>query len=55
MLTNGGRVLGVTAIGETVADARSRAYDAVSAISWPGAFSRSDIGYRAIAREAEAD
>ena len=55
VLTNGGRVLGVTAIGETVADARSRAYDAVSAISWPGAFSRSDIGYRAIVREAEAD
>ena len=52
VVTNGGRVLGVTAMGDTVAAAQSRAYEAVSAISWSGAFSRTDIGYRAVAREA---
>jgi phosphoribosylamine--glycine ligase len=43
LVTAGGRVLGVTALGGTLLEARSRAYRAVSAISWPGAHARSDI------------
>ncbi|MGM0577538.1 MAG: phosphoribosylamine--glycine ligase [Myxococcota bacterium] len=49
--TNGGRVLGVTALGDTVAAAAERAYEAVDHISWPGLQVRRDIGWRAIARE----
>jgi phosphoribosylamine---glycine ligase len=48
VLTNGGRVLGVTALGDTLHDAASRAYEAVDCISWPGAHFRSDIGWRAL-------
>jgi phosphoribosylamine--glycine ligase len=44
--TNGGRVLNVTALGRDVADARARAYDAISMISWPGMQYRRDIGAR---------
>ena len=44
----GGRVLGVTALGETVAAAQSRAYDAVARIDWPEGFCRRDIGWRAV-------
>ncbi|MCS2151021.1 phosphoribosylamine--glycine ligase [Scandinavium goeteborgense] len=51
VLTNGGRVLCVTALGETVADAQKRAYQLMQDIHWEGCFSRKDIGYRAIARE----
>jgi phosphoribosylamine--glycine ligase len=47
----GGRVLNVTARGRTVGDAQRAAYDAVAKIDWPGGFCRSDIGWRAIARE----
>jgi phosphoribosylamine--glycine ligase len=43
VVTSGGRVLGVTALGGTLAEARSRAYAAVDAISWPGVQRRSDI------------
>jgi phosphoribosylamine--glycine ligase len=46
----GGRVLDVTAIGENVAEARTRAYDAVKRIHWDGCFYRSDIGWRALGR-----
>ncbi|MFX8883408.1 phosphoribosylglycinamide synthetase C domain-containing protein, partial [Acinetobacter baumannii] len=46
----GGRVLGVSAIAATVAEARARAYRAVDAIDWPGGFCRRDIGWRALAR-----
>ena len=49
--TNGGRVLCVTALGDSVAQAQQRAYKVVDRISWPGAIVRRDIGYRAIARE----
>jgi phosphoribosylamine---glycine ligase len=49
--TTGGRVLCATALGDTVADAQRLAYEAVSGISWDGEFHRSDIGWRAIARE----
>ena len=51
LLANGGRVLNVTALGATVAEARDRAYRAVEDISWPDGFCRTDIGWRAIARE----
>ena len=39
------------ALGDTVAEAAGQAYDAVSSISWDGAYYRRDIGHRAIARE----
>lgn len=47
VLTAGGRVLNVTALGDSFAQARDRAYEAVAAISWDGMFYRSDIGARA--------
>lgn len=46
----GGRVLNVTATGATIAEARDRAYAAVAKIYWPGAFVRTDIGWRALNR-----
>jgi phosphoribosylamine---glycine ligase len=51
LLAAGGRVLCVTARGKTVAEAQTRAYEAVRAIDWPGGFYRTDIGWRAVARE----
>ncbi|RDZ26227.1 phosphoribosylamine--glycine ligase [Lysobacter silvisoli] len=54
VLTAGGRVLCVCALGESVADAQHRAYEAVAGISWHGEFHRHDIGWRAIAREQQA-
>ncbi|WP_417580016.1 phosphoribosylamine--glycine ligase [Pelagibacterium sp.] len=48
LLANGGRVLNVTALGESVSEARSRAYAAVKAVDWPDGFCRSDIGWRAL-------
>ena len=51
VLTDGGRVLCAVALGANVGAARERAYEAVSRISWEGAFWRSDIGYRAVQRE----
>lgn len=50
LVAAGGRVLNVTALGPTVAEAQKRAYDAVKKIDWPGGFCRSDIGWRAIER-----
>jgi phosphoribosylamine---glycine ligase len=47
----GGRVLNVTALGETVAEAQRQAYRAVDVIEWPGGFCRRDIGWRAVQRE----
>jgi len=49
--TSGGRVLCVTALGDSVTQAQKYAYQAAQKISWDGAFYRTDIGYRAIARE----
>jgi phosphoribosylamine--glycine ligase len=46
--TDGGRVLGVTAIGDTLADAKKAAYGAVAKISFPGMFYRKDIGDKAL-------
>jgi phosphoribosylamine--glycine ligase len=51
VLANGGRVLDVTALGKTVSEARTRAYNALSRIRWPDGFYRHDIGWRAIERE----
>ncbi|MBC8337163.1 MAG: phosphoribosylamine--glycine ligase [Rhodospirillales bacterium] len=51
ILANGGRVLNVTALGKTVADAQKRAYEAVDLIDWPEGFCRRDIGWRAINRK----
>jgi phosphoribosylamine--glycine ligase len=51
LLAAGGRVLNVTALGESVAEAQSRAYAAVDLIDWPGGFCRRDIGWREVARE----
>jgi phosphoribosylamine--glycine ligase len=48
ILSNGGRVLSVTATGATLAAARARAYAAVDRIDWPGGFCRRDIGWRAL-------
>ncbi len=47
----GGRVLNVTALGDTVAEAAQKAYRAVDLIDWPQGFCRRDIGRRAIERE----
>lgn len=48
LVTNGGRVLGVTAMGNTIADAKARAYEAVKLIAFEGAYCRSDIADKAI-------
>lgn len=50
-VTNGGRVLGVTALGSSVNEASKKAYERVKDISFANAEYRTDIGYRAIARE----
>ena len=50
LIANGGRVLNVTAVAPTVAEAQSRAYRAVDLIDWPEGFCRRDIGWRAIRR-----
>jgi phosphoribosylamine--glycine ligase len=51
VVTSGGRVLCVTALGDTVAAAQRLAYAQVDTIHWEGGFCRRDIGYRAIERE----
>jgi phosphoribosylamine--glycine ligase len=51
VLTSGGRVLCACALGDSVAQAQQRAYGAAAAIAWAGEFHRTDIGWRAIARE----
>ena len=43
LVTAGGRVLNVTAVGPTVTEARSRAYAAVADLSWPGIQTRTDV------------
>ena len=51
VVTAGGRVLCVTALGDTVTDAQQRAYALLQQVGWEGAYYRTDIAYRAIARE----
>ena len=50
VVTDGGRVLCVTALGEDIAQVQKQAYAALKHIHWDDAFCRSDIGYRAVAR-----
>ncbi|SES78097.1 phosphoribosylamine--glycine ligase [Thorsellia anophelis] len=51
IVTSGGRVLCVTALGNTVSEAQKAAYAVLKGITWQGAFYRTDIAYRAIERE----
>ena len=51
VVTSGGRVLCVTALGASVSEAQKRAYDMVGKIRWDNVYYRTDIGYRAVARE----
>lgn len=51
VVTAGGRVLCATALGETIAEAQSKAYTMVENIHWQDMYCRTDIAYRAIARE----
>jgi phosphoribosylamine--glycine ligase len=48
VVTAGGRVLGVTAVGESIAKAKYNAYRAVKCIRWPGAWCRKDISDKAL-------
>jgi phosphoribosylamine--glycine ligase len=54
VVTNGGRVLCVVGKGATVRAAQEKAYARIAQISWEGLQYRTDIGYRAVAREAES-
>jgi len=51
IVTNGGRVLCATAMGNSVTEAQQRAYELVKKIDWNGVYYRDDIAFRAIARE----
>jgi phosphoribosylamine--glycine ligase len=51
LLADGGRVLAVTGLGESMMTAQARAYAAIARIDWPEGFCRRDIGQRAVARE----
>ena len=51
IVTNGGRVLCATALGDSVSEAQAAAYEQVHQIHWDNVYFRSDIAYRAIARE----
>ena len=48
LVANGGRVLNVSALGKTAAEAQQKAYAAVDKVNWPEGFCRRDIGWRAI-------
>ncbi len=52
IVTSGGRVLGVTALGSDIKEAIDRAYGAVREISWEGAYFRTDIGKKAVLRQS---
>lgn len=51
LTADGGRVLNITGLGDTVGEAQKRAYAAIAKIDWPQGFCRKDIGWRAIERE----
>ncbi|MBI2236175.1 MAG: phosphoribosylamine--glycine ligase [Magnetospirillum sp.] len=51
VVATGGRVLGITALGATVSEARDRAYAAVDRLQWPEGFCRRDIAWRAAGRQ----
>ena len=48
VVTSGGRVLGVTALGNSISSAKLQAYTAVKCIRWPGAWCRKDISDKAL-------
>lgn len=50
-IASGGRVLSVCALGETITEAATKAYETIENITWPNRYFRRDIGYRAIERE----
>ncbi len=54
ILATGGRVLNITALGDTVSQARDKAYAAIDKIDWPQGFYRKDIGWRAVEREKQS-
>jgi phosphoribosylamine--glycine ligase len=53
VVSSGGRVLGVTALGGDLRQAIDKAYGAVAEIDWPGCYFRKDIGYKALQRAGE--
>ncbi len=53
LVASGGRVLAVTALGDTVREAQERAYAQVDRVDWPEGFCRRDIGWRAVARDRD--
>jgi phosphoribosylamine--glycine ligase len=53
VVTNGGRVLCACALGNSVTEAQQKAYEVVKQIHWDNVYYRTDIGYRAIAREKQ--
>jgi len=53
IVTDGGRVLGVTALGSTIRAALDEVYGAIGHLSWPGMHYRRDIGHRALVRAGE--
>jgi phosphoribosylamine---glycine ligase len=55
LVANGGRVLNVTALGATVAEAQANAYRSVGEIEFPSGFCRRDIGWREVERERAGD
>ncbi len=55
IVSSGGRVLGVTAVAATVAEAQQRAYGAIDRIDWPDGFCRRDIGLRAVRQGSQSD
>ncbi len=55
VVTSGGRVLCVTALGDDIAGAQIACYKAADAISWDGMVMRRDIGWRAIARYSQGN
>lgn len=55
VVTNGGRVLCAVALGDSVTEAQKRAYELVGKIHWNNVYYRTDIGHRAVAREAATE
>ena len=53
VVSAGGRVLCVAALGDSVRDAQANAYAGVAEVSWANEFHRNDIGWRAIARKLQ--
>ncbi len=51
VITSGGRVLCITALGDSVSAAQKRAYEGLKQVSWEQAYYRTDIGHRAVSRE----